>query len=177
VELFVNGASAGTKFLLRYSHLYWRVVYAPGTIEARGMKEGKVVLTTRRETTGAAYQLALLPSRAAIRANGEDVSSIAVEVRDSEGRLVPTASNNIHFALLGAGKIIGVGNGDPSCRESDRPTSSNAASRSAFNGRCMVFVQTIKQVGTLELRASAEGLTSNAVTLTTTADVASPAIK
>jgi beta-galactosidase len=32
---------------------------------------------------------------------------------------VPVAQNNIHFAVEGAGSIIGVGNGDPSCHEPD----------------------------------------------------------
>jgi beta-galactosidase len=176
VELFVNGVSAGVKSPQRNSHLYWSVVYAPGAIEARGMKQGKVVLTVRRETTGAASQLALIPSRTAIRSNGEDVSSIAVEVRDSQGRLIPTASNYVQFSLTGAGKIIGIGNGDPSCREADRPASPTSASRSAFSGQCMVFVQATKQAGTIELRATGEGLASAVVTLTSTADAPRPAV-
>ena len=32
---------------------------------------------------------------------------------------VPVAQNMIHFELSGAGKILGVGNGDPSCHEPD----------------------------------------------------------
>jgi len=46
-------------------------------------------------------------------------------VTDSQGRMVPIAANKIHFALKGPGKILGVGNGDPSCHEPDQfiPTS------------------------------------------------------
>ncbi len=36
-----------------------------------------------------------------------------------KGRLVPVAQNKINFAIEGAGKILGVGNGDPSCHEPD----------------------------------------------------------
>ena len=32
---------------------------------------------------------------------------------------MPVAQNKIDFAIEGAGKIIGVGNGDPSCHEPD----------------------------------------------------------
>ena len=32
---------------------------------------------------------------------------------------MPVATNLIHFALTGPGKILGVGNGDPSCHEPD----------------------------------------------------------
>ena len=45
---------------------------------------------------------------------------ITVQVNDAQGRIVPTAGNEITFALQGPGKIIGVGNGDPSSHEPDR---------------------------------------------------------
>jgi beta-galactosidase len=53
VELFLNGASLGSQKVERNTHLAWKVKYAPGTIEARGTKDGKIVLTEKRETTGA----------------------------------------------------------------------------------------------------------------------------
>ena len=59
------------------------------------------------------------PDRPAIHADGEDVSVVTVSVADAQGRVVPVASNLIHFALSGPGKILGVGNGDPSCHEPD----------------------------------------------------------
>ncbi len=176
VELWVNGVSAGVKSPKRNSHLHWRVTYAPGAIEARGMRQGKVVLTARLETTGIAAQLALMPGRAALRANGEDVVSVAVEVHDAQGRMVPTASNTIHFSLSGAGRIIGVGNGDPSSREADRPASATSAERSVFSGQCMVFVQSVKEAGAVELHASSEGLATAVVTLQSTAEVPRPAV-
>ena len=176
VELFVNGVSAGVQSPKRNSHLYWSAVYAPGVIEARGMKQGKVVLTARRETTGPPAQLALLPNRQTFEADGEDVISVAVEVRDAQGRLVPTDSSNVRFSLSGAGRILGVANGDPSSREADRPASATTAERSAFSGQCMVFVQSAKQAGAVELRASGEGLTTAVVTLHGTATAARPAL-
>ena len=39
---------------------------------------------------------------------------------DAQGRVVPMAQNNINFAIEGPGKIIGVGNGDPTCHEPDK---------------------------------------------------------
>ncbi|HNY42797.1 MAG TPA: beta-galactosidase GalA, partial [Bryobacteraceae bacterium] len=51
-ELFHNGQSLGAKDMLKDQHLAWIVKYAPGVIEARGYKDGKQVMTARRETTG-----------------------------------------------------------------------------------------------------------------------------
>ena len=44
---------------------------------------------------------------------------ITISVTDAQGRAVPVADNKIDFELSGAGKILGVGNGDPSCHEPD----------------------------------------------------------
>ncbi len=123
VELFLNGASLGKKDLPRNSHLEWKVAYAPGMLEARGYRGGKVVETTRVETTGAPTQLVLAPDRTAINADGTDVAVFSVSVHDAQGRLVPTAANLVNFEVTG-GRIIGVGNGDPSCHEPDRFTES-----------------------------------------------------
>jgi len=120
VELFLNGQSLGRKKLEPNSHLAWTVKYVPGILSAKGYADGKVVSETKVETTGAAAALRLTPDRATVNANGEDVSVITVAVTDAQGRVVPLASNPVHFELSGPGKILGVGNGDPSCHEPDQ---------------------------------------------------------
>ena len=119
VELFLNGASLGKKDMPRNGHLEWKVAYAPGTLEARGYRAGKVVETTRVETTGVATQIVLTPDRTALQADGTDVAVFTVSVRDAQGRTVPTADNLITFDLTG-GRIIGLGNGNPSCLEPEQ---------------------------------------------------------
>ena len=160
VELFLNGKSLGSQVVERNSHLHWTATYQPGVIEARGSKNGKVVLTDRRDTTGAAAKLVMRASQSKLAADGQDVSSITIEVQDSRGRVVPTACNKLQFKLAGEGKIIGVGNGDPGCHEADKPDSPDTATRSAFNGLCLVIVQASKKAGALELEVAADGLES-----------------
>jgi beta-galactosidase len=160
VELFLNGRTLGSKRVPHNSHVNWTVKYEPGVLEARGSKDGQVILTERRETTGAPSKLVLRPSLNTLAADCEDVSAITVEVQDAQGRVVPTARNKVRFKLTGPGKIIGVGNGDPSCHEADKPESSDLAWRSAFNGLCMVFIQTTKRAGTLRLDVSGDELAS-----------------
>ena len=55
-----------------------------------------------------------------MKADGEDVSVITVQVNDVQQRKVPNANNEITFKISGPGKIIGVGNGDPSSHELDK---------------------------------------------------------
>ena len=119
VELFLNGQSLGRKPMPKNSHLQWMVKYAPGTLLARGYKGGRQIAEDKVETAGAPAAIRLSPDRAAIRADGEDLAIIAVNILDSQGRLVPDAANLVHFALAGPGAIIGVGNGDPISHEPD----------------------------------------------------------
>ncbi len=160
VELFVNGASAGSKKVEPNSHVEWKVKYAPGVLEARGSKDGKVVLVHKRETTGTPAKIALRADRQKIRADGEDLSAITVEIQDAQGRLVPVASNEVRFKVSGPARLIGVGNGDPSCHEPDK-----GDRRSAFGGLCAAFVQALTQPGEIRVDASADGLESASVTI------------
>ena len=120
VELFLNGQSLGQQAMKPNSKLSWQVKYAPGTLSAKGFDDaGKVIAETKVETTGAPASVQLAPNRTTINADGEDVSVITVAVADAQGRIVPVAGNKINFTVAGAGKILGVGNGDPSCHEPD----------------------------------------------------------
>jgi len=169
VELFVNGKSQGSQKVPHLGHVEWKVRYEPGAIEARASLGGKVMLVEKRETTGAAAQLRLTADRTEIGADGEDLAMIRVEVLDKDGRIVPTAMNNVAFNISGAGKLIGVGNGDPNCQESDI-----APKRSLFNGLAQVIVQSMKRPGEIHIEATkdtaqwdAPELTPAKITITT----------
>lgn len=120
VELFLNGKSLGKKAMEKNSHLEWMVKYEPGVLLAEGYQQGKKILSRQVETTDASAAIVLKADRELIKADGEDVSIITVSAVDSKGRAVPMAGDEVHFMLEGPGKIIGVGNGDPSSHEPDR---------------------------------------------------------
>jgi beta-galactosidase len=151
VELFLNGESQGSKPVPRLSHLEWTVKYVPGVIEARGSRGGKVVLTERRETTGAPESIKLSADRDAIDADGEDVVVLRVEALDAQGRAVPTADNQITFHVSRDSTFLGVGNGDPNCQESDK-----VPKRSLFNGLAQLIVQSTKSPGSITIDAFTE---------------------
>ncbi|HVM47949.1 MAG TPA: beta-galactosidase GalA [Candidatus Acidoferrum sp.] len=119
VELFLNGQSLGRQAMPKNSHLRWNVKYAPGTLSAKGYRAGQLIAETKVETTGAPAAVQLLPDRSTINADGEDVSIITVAVTDAQGRVVPVANNHVRFSIDGPGRLLGVGNGDPSCHEPD----------------------------------------------------------
>ncbi|MEO7691466.1 MAG: DUF4982 domain-containing protein, partial [Sphingomonas sp.] len=148
VELLVNGKSLGVQRVPHLGHLAWKAVYQPGVIEARGRRGGRVVLTERHETTGPAHSLRMTADRTSIDADGEDVAMVRVEALDAKGRPVPTANHKLRFKVSGAGKLIGVGNGDPNCLESDK-----GSERSLFNGLAQLIIQTGKRSGPIVIEA------------------------
>jgi len=151
VEVFLNGNSQGSKNVQPQTHLEWKVKYEPGVLEARGTIDGKVVLTEKRETTGKPEAIRLTADRMEINADGQDVAILRVEVLDKQGRAVPTADNMIAFKITGEGALIGVGNGDPNCQESDKDPR-----RSLFNGLAQVIVQANRTPGTITVEAYTE---------------------
>jgi beta-galactosidase len=167
VELFVNGQSVGSQKVPHLGHVVWKVKYEPGVIEARASKDGNVVLTEKRETTGPTVAIRLTADRTEIDADGEDLAILKVEALDKEGRAVPTADNLIGFKISGNGALIGVGNGDPNCPESDKEPR-----RSLFNGLAQVIVQASREPGEIRIEAFKEGwdgpeLTPAKLTITT----------
>jgi beta-galactosidase len=78
---------------------------------------------------------------------------------DAQGRLVSDAGNRVHFELTGGGRLLGVGNGNPSDHDPDR-----ANDRNAFNGHCIAIIQAGLRAETLQLTASSPGLAPASVT-------------
>lgn len=91
---------------------------------------------------------------------------INISVVDREGREVPDADNIIRFFISGNGKIIGVGNGDPSSHEPDKCTD-GAWQRSLFNGKCQVLIQSDKKSGNIKFEARAVGLWTGSTDIVT----------
>ncbi|MBN1408680.1 MAG: DUF4982 domain-containing protein [Calditrichaceae bacterium] len=120
VELYLNNRSFGKKQVLLNSSQYWQVVFEPGILEAVGFKDGIKVLRNQRRTTGNPVAIQLIADRNQIKADGKDVSVITIQVIDENGLIIPTADHEIFFALEGTGKILGVGNGNPSSHEPDK---------------------------------------------------------
>ena len=117
VELFLNKKSLGKKKMELYGHLEWKVKYVPGTLEAIGYKNGKKVLAETQKTTEKSESIKLSIDKENV-ANA-NVSVITVEVLDKNGLHVPTANDEITFSIKN-GKILGVGNGDPTSLEKDQ---------------------------------------------------------
>jgi beta-galactosidase len=162
VELFLNGKSLGAQVMPRDAHVEWGVPYQPGKLEARGYRNGKVVATDVVETTGVPARIQVSPERTLLEADGEDAVVVPVCILDAEGRVVPDANNRVSFHLTGDGRILGVGNGNPSDHDPDK-----AEQRNAFHGRCMAVIQAGSHAAALQLAVTSPGLTPASIAFRT----------
>ncbi len=155
VELFLNGRSLGTMNVPHDDYVQWQVPYQPGQLMARAYTGQQTVATDSVETTGAAASIQLSPDRTTLQANAEDAVVVPISILDDKGHIVPDAENRVTFELSGGGEILGVSNGNPADHDTDKSNQ-----RNAFHGHCMAVIEAGSQPGTIQLTASAPGLTS-----------------
>jgi len=154
VKLLLNGREVGEQQVDNYRMNDFKVKYEPGKLEAIAFNGGKEVARTSVETTGAAVALDLVPDRQALAGDGRDAMPITVRALDAHGRAVPVANDEVSFEIVGAGKSIGNGNGDPNSHEDEK-----GKSRKLFNGLAQLIVQSNwDSSGAIEVRATAPGL-------------------
>ena len=163
VELYLNDKSLGIKKKKGDDlHLMWRVPFTPGTLRAVSRTGGKQILVQEVKTAGAPARLVVTPDRSEIKADGNDLSFVTVEVVDSNGIIVPNADNLVKFQVEGSGKVVGVDNGNPVSHESFK-----ASERKAFHGKCLLVIQSGDQPGIVKVTASIAGSPKNTVEIRT----------
>jgi len=163
VELFLNGKSLGKRSKQNDEmHVAWRVNYAPGTLKAISRKNGQTVLVKEVKTAGKPAKIVLAVDRSQIKADGKDLAFVTVKIVDAAGNLVPNANNLVDFKIDGQGFIAGVDNGFQASLE---PFKANY--RKAYNGLCLAIIQAKEKEGKINLTATAAGLTSSSIQIST----------
>jgi beta-galactosidase len=160
VELFLNGISLGKQKVKPLDHLVWDVVYQPGKLMAKASTNGLVMKKDSVETTGRAYAIKLFPDKATLLANSRDVAIVNFAIIDHLGRIVPEANNKVNFKISGAGKNIGVGNGDPIRLAADHSNQCKA-----FKGLGQLIIQAKNKTGKVFIKATSKGLRPAMVSL------------
>lgn len=157
-ELFLNGKSLGKKPMTDDLEIVWYVPYQPGELRVvaktgDGNEISKIYRTASKEAG-----IRLSPDKIKAEPNLRDVIMIEASIIDDHGVDVPYADNLIQFHIEGPGTIIGVENGDIldlSPHKVDK--------RKAFNGKCLVMVQTTQERGKIQVTAKSK-LLKEAVT-------------
>lgn len=155
VELFLNGESLGSKLNKDKMNLSWDVSYVPGTIKAIAKTDGKIVAEQMYRTAKKPSKIQVILDKKEVSATGANCVHLEVNILDEDGNFVPYADNLINFDIKGPAKNIGVENGDPLDLSSNKSNQ-----RKAFNGKCLMILQSSKQMGKILVKVTADGLQS-----------------
>jgi beta-galactosidase len=161
VELFLNNHSLGKKPTNKSTKMMavFNVPYQAGELKAIGYSNNKQVNNSVIKTADKPYKLKLIADKKIIKADGQDLSYITIEVQDNKNNLVPTAENLIQFKING-GTIVGVGNANPISTEScQQPL------RKAWCGKALVIIKSNKKAGDIVLTVSSNGLVSTPIVI------------
>jgi beta-galactosidase len=155
VELFLNGKSLGKKPTGPSDRFMatWTIPFRPGELKAVGFRGRKPVAQSALQTAGPAAKIELRADRRLLRADGQDLSFITVELADEKGVRNPKAEDLIRFEVSGPGQIVAVANANPMSVESFQQPY-----RKAWRGRAMVIVKAGSSAGEIKLRAAVAGL-------------------
>lgn len=162
VELFLNGRSLGRKetgekhgFTARFE-----TMYEPGYLMIQaydcGKESGREELFTAQEPIG----LSVESDRAELRANGEDVAFVTVELLDRNGNVNMQAEKEIEVKITGPGIIQGYGNADPYFQGSYQ-----RYLIPSFEGRVQAVVRAGMETGEIKMRFMASGCKTAEITL------------
>lgn len=164
VELFLNGTSLGKKTLAQRgtkNQYAYTVAYAVGTIVANGYDAaGNLIAQDIQYTAGTPAKLALSSDKTAVNTASDDLVYITCDVLDKNGTLCPNADNSVVFTVVG-GTIIGTDNGHGANVEK-----LSGSTHAAFSGKCLCVVKHDGASGTMNITATANGLTAGTISVT-----------
>ncbi len=134
--------------------------YAPGRLTAQGVRDGKVMEQTTLQTVGKPAAIRLTVENQRLRADGQDVAFVKVQITDAAGLPHPLAEDHVEFFLDGPATLAGIASGD---MQNTQPYFASA--RKMYQGRGLAVVRAGTRAGTVQLSASAAGLTGARVTI------------
>jgi beta-galactosidase len=165
IELLFNDESLGT-FDIDHKHGTklvgdWQIPYTKGVLRAVAYDEnGTTIATDIRSSFGDAASIVLAADKTTLTADGSDLVFIEISALDSDGIPVHNANNRIHLTVEGAGRLVGLDNGDSTDYDQYK-----GSSRRLFSGKLLAVIASTMDSGSITVRAEAKGLSPQAVVL------------
>jgi beta-galactosidase len=138
------------------------IPYSPGTLKAAGVQDDKEIESTILRTAGKAAEIKLIADRSVIKANGQDLSFVTVEITDKYGNIQPNANNMLSFKIEGPGVIAGVDNAN--LKNVEKYVGNT---RTAWHGRAMVIIKSTNDPGNILLNVNSPGIKTASISINT----------
>jgi beta-galactosidase len=163
IELYLNDKLIGTHNI---DHEHgtelvgaWKVTYEPGEIKAIAYDEtGKVIATDAKKSFGDAKKICLQPDKETLIANGTDLIFVEINMKDEKGNVVENAANRVTVQVTGAGRLLGLDNGDSTDYDQYK-----GKSRRLFSGKLMAIIGAGLNLGKIKMEVSSVGLESQTI--------------
>ena len=95
-----------------------------------------------------------------LKADGQDLAFITIEILDKDGRLNPTAANELTATVSGPATLAAFGNAD--IKDCDRYTD---AVQKAWKGRALLVVRSTPKRGRVTVTVQGKGLKTGKINL------------
>ena len=154
VELFVNGVSQGRQKIDHEKGTVlqpsWKVPYVPGSICAVAYDEtGREIARQERHSFKNTDHYVVKPNKTILRADGEDMIFLEILAEDKDGYPVENASEYVRVTVEGAGRLVGLDNGDSTDYDAYKGTV-----RKLFQGKLLAMIAAKTTPG--EIRVTVE---------------------
>ncbi|MBD7967506.1 glycoside hydrolase family 2 TIM barrel-domain containing protein [Paenibacillus gallinarum] len=166
IELQLNGETVGT-YEIDHEHGdqlvgWWKIPYEVGELKAIAYDElDQVIAVDVRKSFGNASKIGLKSDQNAVIASGTDVAFVEISMEDEHGNPVENASNRVQVQVTGAGRLLGLDNGDSTDYDPYKGTS-----RRLFSGKLMAIIGTTLEPGAIQVEVSSRGLESQKLEIT-----------
>jgi beta-galactosidase len=164
VELFANDGAQGARLMADCPNRIaeFHVPYAPGTLVAVSRDEaGRELARHELTTAGPPARLELTADKDELWANGQDLVHVTAAIVDEHGVRVPHAEDPIGMEVQGAGRLLGMDNGE---LLDHQPYP--APRRQARHGRCLGVVRAGHHPGPITITAVTPSLPPAAIDVT-----------
>lgn len=157
-ELFLNGKSLGVRETDiengKILHCHWQVPYEKGEIRVKAYDEsGNILAEDLRRSFGDPVKVIAKADKNKISADGTDLCFIEISVCDAEGNPVENARNRVSVKVSGAGRLLGMDNGDSTDYEQYK-----ASDRRIFSGKALAIIGSSLEAGEITVEISSKGL-------------------
>ena len=155
VRLYLNDQLVGEKQVDRQSEFkaVFAVPYQEGTLRAEALQDGKVMETRELASASEPVAVRTVVEDKQLKADGEDLAFIQLEVVDKNGRVCPNAEVKLQLDVAGAGVLAAAGNAD--IKDLDSYTDNKMTT---WKGRGLVVLRSSAKPGNVKLTVKAEGL-------------------
>lgn len=158
IELELNGKSVGVQEIDQKHGQEiggnWKIPFEHGELKAIAYDENnQVIATDSKKSFGDAKTICLTPDKEVFYANGTDLMFIEITMKDKDGHPVENATNRVNVNVTGAGRLVGLDNGDSTDYDQYK-----GVSRRLFSGKLMAIVASTFESGTFEIEVTSIGL-------------------